>query len=220
MEMITELTDQQLAAIEEYRDRYFRQATLTEPADRDRAEKAALRLAEIGGVKLNRIEWRNSPEECASLFVSLRDSFRDSLLDSIDSSLMASLRASLRASFKNSLFGSLMDSLLDSIWDSLGDSLRASLGYSLKDSLWDSFTDSLWDTGLIAFYTYVVEQLGVEISDANRELLGLHNEIAASCFAVWILPGTAILCERPERVEIEDGKLVGIAWRGTEGEEK
>ena len=181
--MITKLTPDQESKISEYRGRHFAQATSTEPADRPRAEKAARRMTEIAGVKINKVIWCENPVD------RLRDSLSDSLWDS--------LRCSLRDSFRTSL--------CDSLWASL----RASLRASLSDSLWDS----LWDTGWLAYYSCAVDVLGVEIDDKNRELLDLHNEIAASCFAVWIVPGTAILCERPTEVEIIDGKLVNIYFR-------
>ena len=75
---------------------------------------------------------------------------------------------------------------------------------------------SLWDTGWLAYYSYAVEELGIKIDEKARELLYLHNEIAASCFAIWIVPGALILCERPSSVEVRDGKLVDIEWRKNE----
>jgi len=247
--MISRLTDETQLKIREYRDRYFRQATCTDPADRSRAESAARRIAEISGVKISNIQWIDSPYAWESLRESLGESLRaslsDSLMDSLraslsdslwaslSDSLWASLRASLSDSLMDSLRASLSDSLWASLWDSLGDSLRdslwASLWASLSDSLSNSLRDSLraslrdslgaslWDSGWLALYTYAVEQLGVEILDKNSEnlkILKLHNELAASCFALWIVPDTAILCERPESVELDNGRLVGVTWRG------
>jgi len=203
--MISRLTDETQLKIEEYRDLYFRQATCTDPADRSRAESAARRIAEISGVKISNIQWIDSPYAWASLRDSLWDSLRASLSDSPVESLMESLGASL------------WESLSDSLMDSLGASLSESLMESLMDSLWASLWDSLWDSGWLALYTYAVEQLGVEILDKNSEnlkILKLHNELAASCFALWIVPDTAILCERPESVELDNGRLVGVTWRG------
>ena len=235
--MITTLTPEQTAKIAEYRERYWQLATSTEPADRPRADAAARRLAEIGGVNVAHVVWVASPADGAaeygrawgSLGDSLRDSFgaslRDSLRDSFGDSFGALLRDSLRASLRDSfgallgaslgasLRDSLRDSLWDSLWASLRDSLRASLRDSLWDSLWASLGASLWDSGWLAYYSYGVEFLGVSCGDRERELLGLHNEIAASCFALWIVPGMVILCERPATVEVVDGRLVGLTWR-------
>jgi hypothetical protein len=112
------------------------------------------------------------------------------------SSLWDSLRSSLGASLSDSLGASLMDSLRASLWN------------SLKDSLWDS----LWDTGWLAFYSFCDDELTIKINESTREKLRLHNEIAASCFALWIVPGTIILCERPSRIEITDGNVVDIEF--------
>jgi hypothetical protein len=194
---IERLTKEQKSKIEEYREKYFGQAVSTEPADRARAEVAALKIAKIAGVEISSVVWVDSPKQGDSLRGSLWDSLRDSLRDSLGDSLGDSLR----------------DSLGDSLWDSLGDSLWDSLGDSLWDSLWDSLGDSLWDTGWLAFYSFCAEELNIKIDELTREKLRLHNEIAASCFAFWIVPGTIILCERPSRIEITNGKLVGIEWR-------
>jgi len=162
---ITELTSAQRAQVAVYRDRYWRQAISTEPADRPRAEAAARRLAEIGGVNISRIVWVESP-----------------------------------------LAGSEQ---YGAAWASLSDSLWASLSDSLWDSLWASLRDQPW----LCWCTYAVEVLEIDCSDEHFELLRLHNEIAASCFALWIVPGTVILCERPSEVEIKGNKLVGLSWR-------
>jgi len=243
--MITALTPEQTAKIAEYRERYFAQATSTKPADRPRADAAARRLAEIGGVNVAHVVWVASPADgaaeygraWASLSDSLRGSLRDSLWASLSDSLWgslwaslsdslrgslrdslwASLRASLRGSLRDSLRASLSDSLWASLWASLSDSLRDSLSdslwASLRGSLRDSLRASLSDSGWLAYYSYGVEFLGVSCGDRERELLGLHNEIAASCFALWIVPGAVILCERPATVEVVDGRLVGLTWR-------
>jgi hypothetical protein len=173
---IERLTKEQKSKISKYREKYFGQAVSTEPADRARAEAAALKIAKIVGVEISSVEWVDSPK------------------------LGASLRASLRAS--------IMASLLSSLLSSLSASLRAFLGDSLRASLWASF----WDTGWLAFYSFCVDELKIKIDESTREKLRLHNEIAASCFALWIVPGTIILCERPSRIEITDGNVVDIEF--------
>ena len=142
--MIEKLTDDQLTKVSEYRDRYFQAATSTEPADRERAEEAAKRLADICGVKISDILWAKSPSD--------------------------------------------VPSLRDSLWDSLG------------------------ETGWLSFSSYCVDILEINIDDQAQELLRLYNEIATSCFAVWIIPGAIILCDRPKSVEIVNKRLVGIEW--------
>jgi hypothetical protein len=217
---INDLTNEQREQIAVYRDRYFRWATSTDLADRERAEAAARRMAETGGVKIQRVVWCMSPEDCAveyrqvwdSLRDSLRDSFSDSLSDSLRDSLMDSLGGSLWDSLMDSFRDSLMDSLMDSLGGSLLGSLRDSFRGSLRDSLGGSFRGSPW----LCWYTYGVDVLGVSCSDQYKELLALHNEIAASCFAAWIAPGCIVLCERPATAEIVDGRLVGLTWRDNE----
>lgn len=203
------LKEEQELKIAEYREKYFRQSVSTEPADRNRAETAARRLAEIGGVTPADVIWVSSPEDVDSI----SDSIRDPLWDSIRYSLRHSLWDSISDSIRDLLRDSLRDSIRYSLWDSIWDSIRYSIRYSLRYSLWDSIWYSLWDTGWLAYYSYVGYVLGVELDERTCELLNLYNEIAASCFALWISPGTIIMCERPAEVEIVAGHLVSLKWR-------
>jgi hypothetical protein len=217
---IEKLTKEQESKISKYREKYFGQAVSTEPADRARAEAAALKIAKIVGVEISSVEWVDSPKLGASLRASLRASIMASLLSSLSASLRAflgdslrallwaSLLSSLSASLRAFLGDSLRASLLSSLLSSLSASLRAFLGDSLRASLWASF----WDTGWLAFYSFCVDELKIKIDESTREKLRLHNEIAASCFALWIVPGTIILCERPSRIEITDGNVVDIEF--------
>jgi hypothetical protein len=210
---IEKLTPEQEAKIAAERKRYCDLATSTAPADRKKAETAVRELADIAGVQINRVVWVNSPKEGRrehdAAWSSLMDSLRDSLGASLRASLWDSLSASLSASLRDALRDSLRDALSASLWDSLWDSLRASLWDSLRASLWDS----LWDTGWLAFYAIPRDILGVEYAKDAQRKLDLWIATLESCFAVWIVPGTAILCERPATVEIVDGKLVGLTWR-------
>ena len=149
---IEKLTPEQEAKVVEWRERFFAQATSTERADRPRADAAARRLAEIGGVKVNNVVWAASVVDGQKAY--------------------------------------------EAAWASLRDSLG----------------DSLWDSGWTAFYAFGRE-LGVEYDPKYAEILELHEEIGASCFALWIVPGTVILCERPSKCEIVGGRLVNIEWK-------
>lgn len=199
--MIEELSNEQEQKIEEHRKRYWQMAICTDPADRERAEAVARRLVEISEAKVDTVHWVQSPEDGAALYeqagvplgAPLRDLLRDSLCGSLYDLLRESLWYSLRASLWYSLRASLHDSLL----------------HSLSDSLWDS----LWDTGWLAFYSYIVDVLEIDCSNRSRELLSLYNELAASCFALWISPDSIVLCERPAEIEIEGNKLLGLTWR-------
>jgi len=184
MGKIEKLTPEQEAQVVALRERFFAQATSTEPADRARAEAAARRLAEIGGVKINAVVWAKSAQDGQREYEKAWDSLRASLWDSLG------------------------DSLGDSLWDSLRDSLRASLRASLGASLWDSLGDSGWT----AFYAAGRDVIGVEYDPKYAEILRLHEEIGASCFALWIVPGAVILCERPSKCDVVDGRLVNIEW--------
>jgi hypothetical protein len=206
--MITELTKKQESKVTEYREKYFNQAISIDRADKPRAEAAAQKLAEIGGVKNPKIIWVSTPTEGAAIFKAFCNSLGESLMDS----LIDSLRASLSKLLLNSLCNSLCNSLNYSLWNSL----NYSLWDLLIDSLWDSLRNSLWDSlcdsGWLCFYTYAVEALKIKCDNSVLELLKLHNEIASSCFAMWITPESVILCDKPKSVEVKDGNVVDMKW--------
>jgi len=160
---ITSLTPEQELKVQEYYDKFFKQATCTDPADRPKAEKAALRLVEIGGVKIDKIEWVAKPIG-ATVFYNF-----------------------LNAGFRNKL----NDTLRDVLWNKLSDALNV----------------ALWDTNWLAFYIFGRD--GIEYD----EILKLYGELNESCFALSVLLEAIILCERPRKCEIVNGKLVGIEWR-------
>jgi hypothetical protein len=60
-----------------------------------------------------------------------------------------------------------------------------------------------------------------KLTDEQQAALAAHRKLdlwiatLESCFAVWIVPGTVILCERPATVEIKGGRLVGLTWRSS-----
>ena len=210
--MIKKLTKEQEAKVIEYRQRYFNQATSTERADRERAEVAARRLMGIKGVKINEVFLVDSPQEGKEKYDLFRglitDSLRGFFNDSLEASLWNSLSGSLSYSFWALLNRLLMESLRNSLWRFLRRSSSDSFWALLRGSLWDS----LWDTGSVAFAIFVINELGVEIGDEEREKLHLINEILASCFALWIVPGMVILCDRPRSVDVQEGKLVNMEW--------
>lgn len=142
---------------------------------------------------------------CASLISQFSYSLKVSLIHSP----FILFETSVNASFGKPLWSSLRDSLWALLWHSLR--------LSLKDQLHASFNNSPWnlliDSPSIAYYNYAVDVLNIKVSDKIRKLLTLRNELAASCFALWPLPGQVVLCERPKAVKINDGQLMDITWR-------
>ena len=113
----------------------------------------------------------------------------------------------------NEKYNSLWNSLRDSLWDSLGNSLGNSLRDSLRDSLYNSLWNSLGNFGWICFYATCSKLTDVKCEAKDAEFLKLHEEILASCFAMWVTDKQQIiLCERPSYVEVVDGKVKDMKW--------
>ena len=183
-----------LAVVKSEFDAAIKWATCTDPADRLKAEAAALVL--VPGAK---IHWVNTPQEGASLWASLWDSLR--------ASLWYSIRDSLRAS----LWDSLWDSLRASLWASLRDSLRASLRVSLWYSIRASIRDS-HHTPLARIARSIDPAAGTIDPAAGNFAWDAIEALRESCFAIWMLPGHVTLCERPSSVKMRDGRVVDIKW--------
>lgn len=151
-----------------------------------------------------------------------KNSFLDSIKDSFDELLEDTPRYHLDYSFGYSLGNTisndfftpsvtktLIDSFENLLYDSIEDWLKDNLRNWLRESAW-----SLFETiDVLAYYSYAVNVLGIEATAEDLSLLKTHNELAASCFAVWFAPEKIIICERPEIIKIKDGELVKIAWR-------
>ena len=197
MTKIEKLTAEQEKQVVEYRERFFKSATDCRPTDRERARKAGLRLAELGGLKNCQVTFIKNPSEVPEVMKSLRGSLSESPWYSFSGE---SLRYSLGESLSKSLRYLLNESLRYSLRDSLLESLR--------ESLWNSLHDSGWT----ALYSYAVNELGIECTPKHREIMELYCEIAEAAFAVWIVPGTVIICDKPRITEVENGKLVNIEW--------
>lgn len=194
--MIEKLTSEQKAAIAEYRERYFAQAISTERADRPRAETAARELAGLAGVKVETVRWACRPDEVNDF--------------GILATLMNQDRYFIGRNLCDLLPASISRDITESAIGRVSSSIHASLRYSVIDALW------LYE--YVAYLSYAVEQLGVNCSPENQELIRLYNEVlSSSFFAVYIAPETLTLYERPTSVEVEDGKLTGVRWVGWEG---
>lgn len=211
------LTKTQQQKVVEYRKRYWHQIISTKPANRKCAEKSARQLAKIVSTKISRIVWVMSPEEGRNMYENIcpsPDGFSwRPQLRAVTKILETTLSTSFRASSSLSIRTSLGDLLWNSLWKSTWYSLEESLVDSLHFWLRNSFYSSLLDSGWLAYYSYAIKILGMECDSDTQNILALFNKTVASCLALWFASETVILCERPETVQIEDGRLISLSWR-------
>jgi hypothetical protein len=226
--MIKALTPEQEKQLRAARAAAFRHATATAPADRPRAVAAAQKLARLGGLTRLQVVWVSDPAAgkaayeaaWAQWLVSFRGALRGRLRAALARSLQHSLWNRPQASLERGLrTGGLAADCGNALWDRLRVKLRNKLekGFedglrdSLKNSLWDSLWDSRWDTGWLAFYQFCGTLVRPRKKD--QENLRPYQELLASCFALWLVPGTIILCERPATATIRRGKVTNLTWR-------
>lgn len=133
------------------------------------------------------------------------DSQWEALLDASLNALQSSISGMAQASLSDEFRGALSAALTDSLWDARWDTLRE----PLIGAQWDALCGTRW----LAFHSFVQEVLGVAYDAHSKRVLRLYHEAASSCFAIWIVPGGVVLCERPTSVTIESDRLVGLTWR-------
>ena len=162
----------------------FARATSTDPADHERANRAARGIAKIGGLQGEMaIWWVDRPEEGKERYESLSRSLNESLYESLNESLNESLSRSLY------------------------ESLYESLSRSLYESLYESLNESSW----LSFYRSAI-RFGANYREEDTKLLDLYGDLLDSCYACWLLPGHIILLDRPSRVEVVNGQVTDMKW--------
>lgn len=236
------IDEKQETDIFKYYKKYWQQTISTERADRERAERAAGRMAEIAGVKVNEIIWVESAEEGRVAYDKAwalnKDSFDDSTWPPLQALLKNTTLAPRPFSYEKwalirTLYRDKLEYLFkDPIWNSVRNLINNLPGHwvSYKVSsgvvglLWEFFDEAVYnsirESFRLTYDTYAVDVLGVNVSEKALELLELRKEITASCFAVWLVPGHIILCDRPKHVEIKDNWLKKITWYYKPLEEK
>ena len=176
--MISSLTTEQQAKIQEYYSFYLKKGLSTQPANRSVAEKAVKEMYKLIKEKEPKCIWVNSPTELITRTknLSLDSSLYSSLYLSLDSSLDSSLRSSLDSSLRSSLRSSLYSSLL-----------------------WGQFNSS-W----ISFFKYCNEVLDIQYQDKEVEKLNLWVGMMEVSF-FFVFKGLTILMEHPKELKV-DGK--------------
>ena len=194
--MINHLTPEQEAKLPEYRDKWLKIGTCTEPANRPEAEKAVREMYRCGGLTPpEKIVWCSSP---LAMFLTVKI-----------------VKASVRDSVRSSVGNSVGDSVGDSVWNSVRASIWASVWDSVRDSVRDSVGDSVYgqhEAHWLGFYDYFREVVGLK--EETEKLTGLLN-LAKN--AGWIYP-TEDICYVSERhnvcklkngvVHCEDGPAI------------
>jgi hypothetical protein len=186
------------------RAEFFDYATST-TTDRARAERA---VAVIVAPKLAQyqVHWVESPGEGAALWNSLQGSLQRSLWDSLQHSLWVALQYSIRGVHQDLLRGWVWNVLLDSLWDSLRVAPQDALRVAFQDSLWDS----PWRSGWVAYHCAAIAVAGS--TGPYVAQMRAYRELCASAYALWVLPGHVILCNKPTSVEVVDGRLLDADW--------
>lgn len=209
---LTVLLPEQERLLEVYREEYFRVGSSTEPADRERAERAITELYVGHGYAVPRLEWGPSPRWGiervnsgwpflgyslwdslgSSRWRALQNSLGTSLLEALQDSLKDSLGVQLRASLLGPLGSSLRGSLRSSLAASLGSLLRGALGASLGGN-----QESYW----VAYHLYGHDVLAVPYSESAVQWLHLHDELVRSCGWWWPYLELCVCTDRPELLE-------------------
>ena len=170
--MIERLTKEQESRFAEFRDKWIAIGLSTEPADRQRAERAILLSYKMADIPPPRkIVWCGSPLSQGLTRAIVLD-------ENMPASVGASVWDSVRASVGASVGDSVRDSVRASVWDSVRDSVRASVRDSVRDSVYGQH-DAAW----LSFYDYFNQACNLTVQ--TEKLSGLI-ELAKN--AGWTLP--------------------------------
>lgn len=174
---------------------------------------------------------------------SVSDSVGNSVRDSVSNSVRDSVLDSVRYSIGNSVSDSVSDSVNDSIRDSVSATVGHGVGVIVLDSVWNSAKDivshSVGDLGIKkevkqyiknSYYKYFGGQVWVAWQSFESffyDVCGLENDkkqIAEDCrnaqsSSFWWWPGKdfVMVCDRPSKINMEDGRLhssteLAISW--------
>jgi hypothetical protein len=187
MSLIEKLTDEQIARIPEFVERWTKIGLCTDPADRPRAEAAIRDMYRQGGLEPpSRIVWCGSP--VSQLFTQGID--RKLKIGPVG--WWGSVSYSVVRSVRDSVWACVRDGVPDGIWDSMWDGVWNCLGNSLYGS---------HDVGWLAFYRSFHDVIG--LTEQTEKLSGLW-ELAQSTGRALELQDIRWVSERHHILERDD----------------
>jgi hypothetical protein len=190
---IKKLMPEQRRYVKLYCKECFRVGSITEPADRPRAEAAIASLYEVFGKQTPQFEWGPSPrwgeEQAKPMVRPIKSEMGSPLTDALENTFNKYIDSPLSFRLRNKMSYALGVSLVHLCSVGGKNALKGNLGY--------------WR---LAEHRYAEEVLSVPYRDDALNALRLYDEVALSCGWWWPFEEVCICTDRPEIIEWTDAK--------------
>lgn len=207
---IRKLTKEQELKIEEYRDRYFKMATCTEPVgDIDKLAKVARRITGSSSQE-TKIHFVYRLKEGQELHDCILKYDKDKLSELFGDHYWESpFKYEMTSKEHYQIWWEISKFEEANIRTLVRDKLLGDIKYTISHLL----RNRIQEASNVAYHSYLIEVLNIPYSNEHIEFISLHRELVDSCYAYWFVGDHVIICERPKRFEIDSGYVVDIEWR-------
>lgn len=203
MARIRTLTPEQKALFQRYVDKWTKIALSTEPADRQRAERAIRGLYALAKLKEPRVIWLPCPISAAmsaTIYANLRrlDQFQRncSALDNVVAGAVGGAVGEAVQETIRSAVGNAVARTVDSaVYNAVGSAIDRAVVTAAGGAATSYFGGSVWSAGYSAWADYFNEVLGISI-DRN------YLDLTESCGFYWMLDDICFAGERPSTINL------------------
>jgi hypothetical protein len=228
--MISSLTPEQQAKIQEYYSFYLKKGLSTQPANRPVAEKAVKEMYRLIKEKEPKCIWVNSPTELVKLFQesnlrsNLESNLWSNLESNLESNLWSNLESNLRSNLWSNLESNLWSNLESNLWSNLESNLRSNLWSNLESNLWSNLESNLrsnlwsnlwsgqFNSPWVNFYDYYRKVISNTFSAEDNYKLDLWIDMLECAYFIT-LKGFVLLMEHPLEFHV-DGKGITHSTTG------
>ena len=222
MKKIEKLTPEQEARFPEFVRKWIDIGLSTQPADRERAERAIAGLYGLAKLRQPRVIWLPCPISAALSAVCYSALIKKRLVSEENKPVGSAVGGAVYSAVDSAVYsavGGAVGSAVDSaVRGAVGGAVRGAVDSAVGSAVYSAgysyFGGSLWNAGYSAWADYFNEACGVAI---DRNFL----EMTESCGFYWTLDDVVFASERPSEIHLDDaGRLhsengMAIRYAGT-----
>ncbi len=225
MKKIEKLTPEQEARFPEFVRKWIDIGLSTQPADRERAERAIAGLYGLAKLRQPRVIWLPCPISaalsavCYSALIKKRlvseenkpvgsavggavysavDSAVGSAVDSaVGSAVDSAVRGAVGSAVRGAVDSAVGSAVGSAVYSAVYSAVDSAVGSAVYSAGYSYFGGSLWNAGYSAWADYFNEACGVAI---DRNFL----EMTESCGFYWTLDDVVFASERPSEIHLDD----------------
>ena len=139
--MISKLTPEQQAKVQEYYQFYLKKGLSTQPANRAVAEKAIKEMYRLVREKEPKCIWVNSPTELVKLFdeSNLESNLWNNLWSNLESNLWSNLESNLESNL-----GAICGAICGAIWRAIWRAICGTICGAICGAIWRAICGTIW----------------------------------------------------------------------------